>query len=153
MDDWKLPWDGGCLCGRIRFRINAPPLLCGICHCRGCQQLTGSVYSLSFSVPPPGFAVLQGEPVIGARHGPTRHYYCGFCKSWLYTVPQEEGLFVNVRATQLDDHAWAVPYMEVMTAEKLPWVTTPARHSFETFPPPEGFAALVESYAREGVRP
>ncbi len=22
-DDWKLPWDGGCLCGGVRLRISA----------------------------------------------------------------------------------------------------------------------------------
>jgi hypothetical protein len=35
MSDWKLPWEGGCLCGEIRFRVGAPPLLTMACHCRG----------------------------------------------------------------------------------------------------------------------
>lgn len=33
MDDWKLPWHGGCLCGGIRFRISVPPFLTMACHC------------------------------------------------------------------------------------------------------------------------
>jgi hypothetical protein len=27
MNNWKLPWDGGCLRGQVRFRVIAPPLL------------------------------------------------------------------------------------------------------------------------------
>ena len=26
MRDWKLPWDGGCRCGKVRFRVSAEPL-------------------------------------------------------------------------------------------------------------------------------
>ena len=26
-DDWKLPWTGGCRCGRTRFEVKAAPLL------------------------------------------------------------------------------------------------------------------------------
>src|SRR3546814_16148897 len=50
MTDWKLPWDGGCRCGRTRFRVSAPPLLAEACHCTGCQRMTASAYSLSLAV-------------------------------------------------------------------------------------------------------
>jgi hypothetical protein len=36
VDDWKLPWDGGCRCGEVRVRVTKPPLLAGACHCTGC---------------------------------------------------------------------------------------------------------------------
>ena len=29
MDDWKLPWEGGCRCGEVRFRVTSPPFLSG----------------------------------------------------------------------------------------------------------------------------
>ncbi|TMJ34620.1 MAG: aldehyde-activating protein, partial [Alphaproteobacteria bacterium] len=54
MSEWKLPWEGGCLCGRIRFRITAPPLLTMACHCSGCQKLSASAYSLTIAVPSQG---------------------------------------------------------------------------------------------------
>ncbi len=31
MDDWKLPWEGGCRCGNVRLRVTAPPLLAMAC--------------------------------------------------------------------------------------------------------------------------
>jgi hypothetical protein len=138
--------EGGCRCDRMRFRISAPPLFTTVCHCTGCQRMTGSAYSLSVAVPSDGFAVTKGEPVIGALHGPHRHFYCGYCMSWMFTRPQGFDQMVNVRATLLDDPSWYSPYIETMTSEKLPWVTTPAVHSFERWPPIEDWARLIAEY-------
>ena len=33
---------GGCLCGRIRYRVDATPTRVTTCHCRFCQRATGS---------------------------------------------------------------------------------------------------------------
>src|SRR4051794_33569730 len=101
--DWKLPWAGGCRCGRTRFEGTAAPLLSSACHCGGCQRMTASAYSLSLSVPTEAFTVTAGEPVIGALHGPHRHFYCGHCLSWMFTRPHGLDWLVNFRATMLDD--------------------------------------------------
>jgi hypothetical protein len=153
MNDWKLPWDGGCLCGGVRFRVSAPPLLTMACHCTGCQKLSASAYSLTIAVPSDGFAVTRGELVIGGLHGPHRQLYCPHCKNWMFTHPHGLDFFVNVRATMLDKHHWYAPFVEVFTSEKLPWAMTSAVHSFATQPDLEGYAPLVEAFAREGARP
>ena len=36
--------EGGCLCGRVRFRTTQPPLRTLACHCTFCQRVTGSSY-------------------------------------------------------------------------------------------------------------
>lgn len=149
MSDSFTTREGGCRCGKVRFRIGAPPLLTMVCHCKGCQRMTGSAFSLSAAIPSDGFAVLQGEPVIGGMHGPTRHFFCGWCMSWLFTRAENVDWFVNVRVTMLDDAAWFTPFIETCTDEKLPWVTTPAVHSFAVFPSFETYAELVEQYAKQ----
>jgi hypothetical protein len=153
MDDWKLPWDGGCLCGGVRFRVSAPPLLTMACHCTGCQKLSASAYSLTVAVPSEGFAITQGEPVIGGLHREHRQLYCPHCKNWMFTRPHGLDFLVNVRASMLDEHHWYAPFVEVFTAEKLPWATTSARHSFAGQPDIGGYQPLIEAFAREGARP
>jgi len=147
MNDWKLPWEAGCRCGRLRMVISAAPLLTMACHCTGCQRMTGSAFSLTVAVPASGFAVLKGEPVIGGLHGVHRHYFCSYCMSWAFTRPEGAENFVNVRATLLDDPSWFSPFVEVCTAEKLPWATTPAVHSYAGTPGYEEFVPLVKEYA------
>ncbi|MFE0755994.1 GFA family protein [Inquilinus sp. NPDC058860] len=147
MTKLTLPQEGRCRCGRVRFRITARPLLTMACHCTGCRRMTGSAFSLSAAIPSEGFAVTEGEPVIGGLHGPSRHYFCPHCLSWLFTRPEGLDQFVNIRSTMLDDPAWSVPFIETFTSEKLPWAATPAMHSYETFPPTEAYGPLVEAFA------
>ncbi len=152
MIDWKLPWEGGCRCGQVRFKVSVPPLLTMACHCTGCQQMTASAFSLSIAISSPGFSVLQGELSIGGLHGATRHYFCPYCKSWLFTRPEGIEEFVNVRPTMLDDASWFAPFIETWTKEKLTWATTVAVRSFETVPRYEDYAELVKEYAQQASR-
>jgi len=142
-----LPWEGGCRCNGVRFRITAPPLLTAACHCTGCQRMTGSAYSLSMAIPSSGFAVIKGEPVIGGMHGNDRHFFCPSCMSWMFTRLGFTDAFVNVRTTMLDDPGRFVPFMESYTSEKLPWVSVPAVHSYAQFPPPDDIEGLLREFA------
>ena len=139
--------EGGCRCGRVRFRVSGPPIFTSACHCRGCQRMTASAYSVSGAWPAGRFALVEGEPVIGGLHGATRHYFCAHCMSWLFTRPEGFDDFVNVRTTLLDEPPTDPPFLETCTAEALPWARTGATHSFEGFPPPESFGPLMAEFA------
>ena len=152
MDDWKLPWDGGCRCGKVRLRVTKPPLLAAACHCTGCQSMSASAFSLSLAVPSDGFGVTQGETVLGGLSR-DMHHSCARCMTWLFTRPVGMDWFVNLRPTMLDDHAWFTPYMEVWTSEALPWAKTGAVRSYATAPAMEDYEGLMADFAREGLRP
>lgn len=139
--------EGGCRCARVRFRLSGAPIFTAACHCRGCQRMTASAYSVSGAWPADRFEVIAGEPVIGGLHGATRHYFCGHCLSWMFTRPEGFDAFVNVRTTLLDVPPTDPPFLETFTSEALPWAKTGATHSFETFPPPEAFEPLTREFA------
>lgn len=151
MSDSTTSRAGGCRCGKVRFQITSAPLLTMACHCTGCQRMTSSAFSLSVAIPSEGFAILEGEPVIGGLHGPTRHYFCGWCMSWLFTRAKSMDWFVNVRATMLDDAAGFTPFVETCTDEKLPWATTAAVRSFAALPSLETWGELLEQYAKHAA--
>lgn len=138
--------EGGCRCGQVRFRAMAAPLLTMACHCRGCQKMTSSAFSLSAAIPADGFEVTQGEPVIGGLHGPSRHYFCPHCMSWMFTRPEGIDFFVNIRSTLFDAAEWSEPFMETWTSEGLPWAKTPAVHSFDALPPQDVYPGLIAEY-------
>ena len=152
MSEPTLPVEGACRCGQVRMRISALPLLTMACHCTGCQKMTSSAYALSAAIPTEGFEVIEGEPVIGGLHGAeAHHYFCPHCMSWMFTRPQALTWFVNVRTPLLEGAAWSEPFLETYTSEKLPWVTTPAVHSYPTFPEFDAYPALVEEFrVRQG---
>jgi hypothetical protein len=142
-----LPAEGGCRCGAVRFRITSLPLLTVACHCRGCQRMTGSAFSLSAMIPDDGFAILQGETVAGGADKGYGHRFCPACLSWIWTKhPMMDG-FHNLRSTMLDDPTWVRPYAETFRSEGLPFVETGALRSFSRFPEMEEFPALLDAYA------
>ncbi len=104
-------------------------------------------YSLSVAIPTEGFRVTAGEPLPGGATPHIGHFFCPACMSWMFTRPKGFDQFVNVRPTMLDDVAWFVPFIETFRSEALPWARTPARHSFDAFPPMEMYVALVQEYA------
>ena len=99
MSTLELPSEGGCRCGQVRLKINAKPILTMACHCTGCQKMSSSAYSLSVAIPSDGFEITKGEPVIGGLHGASKHYFCGYCMSWMFTRPEGLDWFVNLRPT------------------------------------------------------
>jgi hypothetical protein len=152
MDDWRLPWAGGCRCGAVRLAVTRPPLLALACHCTGCQRMSASAFSLSLAIPADGFAVTTGAPVPGGKSR-DMHFFCPRCMSWMFTRPPGMDWFVNLRPAMLDDHGWFEPFVETWTAERLPWAHTPATHGFATEPEPAAFAPLIEAFAKTGARP
>src|SRR5262245_27611441 len=130
MSDWKLPWNAACLCGRVKMRVTAPPVIAMACHCKGCQKLTSGAYSLTLMLPPNALEV-EGETAIGAMHrAESQHHYCPHCKSWLYTTAPALNGMINFRPSMLDDASWVTPYVESNVTEKLPGVETGAKRSF-----------------------
>ena len=138
---------GGCMCGGVRFEISQAPALTLACHCRGCQRLSASAYSLSEMIPVDGFRMLAGKPVIGALHGPSRYLYCPRCLNWLFTRPAGFDAYIMVRAMMLDEAGDYSPFIETMTREKLPWANTPAALSFPEFPSPDDFGDVLRAFA------
>ncbi len=109
--------------------------------------MSASAYSLTAMIPTEAFRVMAGEPERGGIKGPQlEHFFCPDCKTWMFT--RVVGMnFVNVRPTMFDDPRWSRPFIETMTAEKLPWAQTPARYRYEGFPPVEDFPRLMEEFA------
>jgi hypothetical protein len=129
------PWDAGCRCGAVRFRVTAPALMTMACHCAGCRKMSASAFSTTIMVPAGAVELTQGETVRGGLgEGRLHHHHCDRCKSWLFTTFEPETGVTNVRATMLDDHSWYSPFAESCTREALPWAKTGAAFSFEQFP-------------------
>lgn len=150
MSRLRLPLDGQCRCGSVRIRVSAAPILTMACHCRGCQRMSSSAYSLSAAIPAGGFEVTDGRTVRGGtREGPVDHQFCPDCMSWMFTRMEGLEFFTNVRVTMLEDTSWFSPFVETYTSKRLPFAETGAPHSYPEFPPNERFMELSAQYAAE----
>jgi hypothetical protein len=138
---------------QTRIRVSQPPLLAAACHCTGCQRMSASAFSLTLAIPSEGFDVTAGKPVIGGAHGPTRHFFCPHCMSWMFTRPEGMDEFVTCGPPCSTIIIGLFPSSRFGRGERLAWASTPAVHSFATQPEFEDYAKLLEAFARQGARP
>ncbi|UWR85518.1 GFA family protein [Phaeobacter inhibens] len=145
----NLPLTGACLCGAVQLHVTAFPLLTLACHCRDCQKLAASAYSLTVMFPAEAVTA-TGELVLGGKHSEERkHYYCPTCLSFVLSRLKAASDRVNLRASLLDDLTWFTPFVEIMTEDKQPWAQVPVSHSYARFPTTaEELADLMDDYAQ-----
>ena len=140
--------EGQCRCGGVRFSAEGPPLVTMACHCRGCQRMSASAFSLSSLYPADRFSVTEGEPVRGGLKTGPSHMFCGACSTWLYTVPEGMDAFVNVRSAMFESAAEHRPFVDTYRSEGLAWASSGAPKSYEAVPADEEFGDLIGAYAQ-----
>ena len=79
----KLPLEGGCLCGAVRYRIGAEPDHAGYCHCRMCQRAAGAPVVAWLTVARAAFAWTRGEPAVYRSSAKAERLFCGACGTQL----------------------------------------------------------------------
>src|SRR5438128_10273551 len=62
--DELLPFEGGCTCRSLRYRMSTKPMFVHCCHCRWCHRETGSSFALNALIEAERVQLLQGEAEI-----------------------------------------------------------------------------------------
>ena len=135
---FKLPLEGGCICGIVRYRVNESPLGVFICHCLNCKQRTGSAFSLSMITQRKGFEKVSGETLSretaggsGALH---RQHICPHCLTRTHTEMLAYPQIVNVRPGTLDEPAAVTPVAQIWVSLAQPWAISPGIPCFDENP-------------------
>ncbi len=118
-------FEGGCLCGAVRYRSAGPALAAGICHCTNCQRQGGSAFSvnlvmrrrdLEFS----GAMAAFEDASDGGR--PLHRHFCGRCGSPIASISPSDERVAFIKAGTLDDTSWVRPQMQTWCRSAQPWV-------------------------------
>ncbi len=131
-------YEGGCLCGAVRYACEAEPVATVNCHCRDCQKTSGGPYISGMVVPAAAFS-FTGEITWYATTADSgrrsQRGFCPTCGSSLFGRPEAGGL-VFVHASTLDDASRFKPAIDIFTSSAQPWdVMDPALAKFEKMPP------------------
>ena len=123
------PYDGGCICGAIRYRVGEEPLTLYACHCTDCQRHSGTSFVLSMFVRRRALEVVRGTPrsyEFAVDGGPTRRgKFCDACSTRLWGEPIKLPDVVVIRPGTLDDTRWLEPVAHIWTRSAQPWVSLP----------------------------
>jgi hypothetical protein len=121
------PFEGGCTCRAVRYRMTSGPMIVHCCHCRWCQRETGASFALNAVIEADRVLLLQGQPETvntpsfsGMGQKITR---CPACRIALWSNYAGGGDLVRfVRVGTLDEPDRLPPDIHIFTESKQPWV-------------------------------
>jgi hypothetical protein len=145
--DHTRPYEGGCTCRAVRYRMTSAPLFVHCCHCRWCQRETGASFALNAMIEADRVVLLQGNPEVvdtpsdsGKGQKITR---CSTCRIALWSNYAGAGDAIRfVRVGTLDEPDRLPPDIHIFTSSKQPWVVLPPN-----------MPAVAEYYDREKYWP
>lgn len=115
---------GGCLCGAVRYRVVAAPIVTRVCWCRLCQYLGAGSGTVNTCFPSDAIRI-EGE--LGdfksvADSGNIMHRrFCTVCGTQLFSEAEARPHLTFVRAGTLDDPEVAKPSVTIWTESAPSW--------------------------------
>lgn len=117
---------GGCMCGQVRFSVDAAPIRHGMCYCSICQHANGGSPAFVMLFPKPALTVEKGEPkgydTTGDSGNKITRFFCPNCGTALFAVSQANPV-VSVKVGALDDAGDYKPAAQIFTRSAKPWQT------------------------------
>ncbi len=127
-DTGFIPLAGGCKCGQIRFSMDALPIITHCCHCRDCQKISGSAFSVNAMIETRHLKILSGlNPFEGEPRSDAAEPRCPSCSVTLWSYHPRFGTAIAfVGVGLLDEGERLPPEAHYFIRSKHPWVTLPA---------------------------
>jgi hypothetical protein len=118
-------FEGGCLCGAVRFIANGEPVGVYWCHCQSCRRHTGAPVSVFVAFEPRAYTVTKGEIAkFDSSPGRTRRGFCARCGSTLTCESLPEVTLTHFHIGAFEQAAQLQPTKHYFVEERLPWLHT-----------------------------
>lgn len=114
-------YDGGCLCGRLRYRATGDPHTPHWCHCEMCRRATGAPAAAWVNFLLSEFAFTSGEPDYYQSSPGVRRGFCSRCGGSICTL-EEASEFISILIGSLDDPDRIEPTYHIWTGSRVSWL-------------------------------
>ena len=118
------PYFGQCLCGAIKYKVNAIEPKMGHCHCRMCRKFHGSAFATLGEAKRENFHWLSGHGSLASYVGQngTVRQFCQTCgSSMTFEAADSDGSIVEFSLGTLDSDIAERPDVHIFTAYKANW--------------------------------
>lgn len=118
-----MTFEGGCLCGAVRYGVQAEPEHVALCHCSDCRKASGAPVTAWAAFAGSDFTLKSGTPASYSSNGDAVRHFCQTCGSGLYYVNEAvlPGL-VDIQVATLDDPDALAPQVHIQVAEQVGWM-------------------------------
>lgn len=114
--------EGGCLCGKVRYRAVGEATNSMVCHCRTCRRTAGSPVVAWVTFPKAKFQLTGADPSAFRSTPPVRRTFCGACGTPLTYEHQSSAETVDIATCTLDDPNAFPPTHHSWLSHDLDWV-------------------------------
>ena len=130
---------GGCLCGQVRYMIDAEPSAARMCWCRDCQRIASGSATVNVLFPEDAVSItgdLETFRMVADSGNTVERGFCTGCNAQIYSRTIEPaGLPMRIRAGTLDDPELKAPEAVIWTSSAPSWaIFDPALPQFPKAP-------------------
>lgn len=115
--------EGRCLCGKVRYAIDAEPRATSLCHCEDCRRASGAPVVAWTFFPAGSMRWTEGTPKL-IRFAARERTFCGDCGTPLSffdpAIPEE----FEVTTCSLEQPEAIHPIDHNWVCDRLPWFDT-----------------------------
>lgn len=114
---------GSCLCGGIRYEIDAELTAVSNCHCGQCRKASGAAFGTGATIPTASFRFIAGEELLEAWESSPgkRRCFCRRCGSPILKRNDARPESLRLRLGTLDSDPGVKPSKHIYVGSKAPW--------------------------------
>ena len=124
----KFPVEGSCQCGNIRYKLLSAPAMVVACHCKECQKLSTSAFSITAMVDA-GDVEFSGEMKDWQRKADSGNIsaakFCPTCGNRIYHYNPEQPDKIKLKPSNLNNTSFLQPSAHIWVSEKQDWFEIP----------------------------
>ncbi len=116
--------EGGCLCGLVRYSIEADLIDAGFCHCTLCQRSSGAPVLAWLTIPLSGFMYTKGDVGRYASSADHEREFCPGCGTQIAFRATLDPKTIDITLCSLDDNTRVAPRYHIWWQSKVAWLQT-----------------------------
>lgn len=118
---------GTCLCGGVKYEVDAEPESLRFCHCTSCKQLSGGPGTVNFPAAPSAIRIVEGEELLQrfTPEGGSAKTFCRSCGTNLFGGGWPDSERCSVRATNFEEPLTAEIGTHLYVRSVAPWESLP----------------------------
>ena len=124
----SYPIEGACQCGGVKYRLLEEPLMVVACHCKECQKLSTSAFSITAMVKASSLE-FEGDMAEWSRPADSGNIssakFCPTCGNRIYHFNPDEPDMIKLKPSTLSDTSIISPAAHLWVSEKQDWYEIP----------------------------
>jgi hypothetical protein len=124
----SFPISGSCQCGQVNYKLHEPPMAIAACHCRQCQKLSASAFSITAMVDSKAIEIdgeLKEWRRVADNGNESVAKLCPVCGNHIYHFSPNHPDKIMLKPSTLDDTSIINPTIHVWVQEKQDWYQIP----------------------------